>query len=182
MSDVCSSDLPDGKHVAVSANLGEGNHAIVVYQVDDMQQTALLKLPRYEQPVNMYWASDTRLLVAKGRLIGSREKPLATGEIIATDFDGRNQLYVFGYQVRKTGIDRGFSVIEGMPPVRNGHFYMRHRAVNSSRSMLYAMTAQRGTHRLVADIRVEDMAFVPAPPCTPRFAPAPPHPKPNPPS
>src|SRR3546814_5205259 len=108
-SDVCSSDLdtdqvtsprisPDGKHVAVSANLGEGNHAIVVYQVDDMQQTALLKLPRYEQPVNMYWASDTRLLVAKGRLIGSREKPLATGEIIATDFDGRNQLYVFGYR------------------------------------------------------------------------------------
>src|SRR3546814_3728377 len=64
---------PDGKHVAVSANLGEGNHAIVVYRVDGMQQTALLKLPRYEQPVNMYWASDTRLLVAKGRLIRSEE-------------------------------------------------------------------------------------------------------------
>src|SRR3546814_10554302 len=69
-SDVCSSDL----------NLGGGNHAIVVYQVDDMQQTALLKLPRYEQPVGMHWASDTRLLVAKGRLIGSREKPLARSE------------------------------------------------------------------------------------------------------
>src|SRR3546814_3833214 len=54
---------PDGKHVAVSANLGGGNHAIVVYQADDMQQTALLKLPRYEQPVGMRWASDTRLLV-----------------------------------------------------------------------------------------------------------------------
>src|SRR3546814_17319238 len=143
-SDVCSSDL--------------------------MQQTALLKLPRYEQPVGMHWASDTRLLVAKGRLIGSREKPLATGEIIATDFDGRNQLYVFGYQVRKTGMDRGFGVIEGMPPVRNGHFYMRHRAVNSRRSMLYDMDAQRGPHRLVADLRVEAMAFVLDPRGIPRFA------------
>lgn len=161
---------PDGKHVAVSANVGEGNHAIVVYRVEGMQQTALLKLPRYEQPVDMYWASDTRLLVAKGRLIGSREKPLATGEIIATDFDGRNQLYVFGYQVRKTGIDRGFGIIESLPPVRNGHFYMRHRTTNSRRSMLYDMDAERGTHRLVADIGVEDMAFVLDPRGVPRFA------------
>lgn len=161
---------PDGKHVAVSANLGEGNHAIVVYRVDGMQQTALLKLPRYEQPVDMYWASDTRLLVAKGRLIGSREKPLATGEIIATDFDGRNQLYVFGYQVRKTGLDRGFGVIEALPPVRNGHFYMRHLAANSSRSMLYDMDAERGRPRLVADIGVRDMAFVLDPRGVPRFA------------
>src|SRR3546814_7736189 len=86
------------------------------------------------------WSSD----------VCSSDLPLATGEIIATDFDGRNQLYVFGYQVRKTGIDRGFGIIEGMPPVRNGHFYMRHRAENSSRSMLYDMDSQRGTHRLVA--------------------------------
>src|SRR3546814_7570479 len=67
-------------------------------------------------------------------------------------------------------MDRGFGVIEGMPPVRNGHFYMRHRAVNSSRSMLYDMDAQRGTHRLVADIGVEDMAFVLDPRGIPRFA------------
>src|SRR3546814_17929234 len=47
---------------------------------------------------------------------------------------------------------------------------MRHRAVNSSRSMLYDMDAQRGTHRLVADIGVEDMAFVLDPRGIPRFA------------
>ncbi|GAA3920465.1 prolyl oligopeptidase family serine peptidase [Luteimonas lutimaris] len=161
---------PDGRHVAVSANLGEGNHAIVVYRIEGMQQTALLKLPRYEQPVDMHWASDTRLLVAKGRLVGSREKPVATGEIIATDFDGRHQLYVFGYQVRKTGMDRGFGVIEGFPPVRNGHFYMRHLAANSSRSMLYDMDAERGTSRLVADIGKQDMAFVLDPGGVPRFS------------
>src|SRR3546814_16448449 len=111
-SDVCSSDL----------NLGGGNHAIVVYQVDDMQQTALLKLPRYEQPVGMHWASDTRLLVAKGRLIGSRETPLATGAIIAPAFDGRHPSYVFGSQVSTPGMDRGFGGTEGMPPVPQAQF------------------------------------------------------------
>ena len=161
---------PDGQHIAVSANLGDGNHAIVVYQLDGMKQTALLKLPRYELPVDMYWASDERLLVAKGRLIGSREKPIATGEIIAADYDGGSQRYVFGYQVRTPGIDRGFGFIEGLPRVRNGHFYMRHVSFNSARSMLYDMDAGRGTHRLVADIGVKDLAFVLDPSGIPRFA------------
>src|SRR5690606_4575411 len=101
---------PDGKHIAVSVNLGEGNYAIVVYQVADMKQTAFLRMPRYELPVQTYWVSDRRLLVAKGRMIGSREKPLPMGEIIATDYDGSNQTYVYGWQqsTRTRGIGRGY--------------------------------------------------------------------------
>src|SRR3546814_12088216 len=49
---------PDGKHVAVSANLGEGNHAIVVYRVDGMQQTALLRSE--ERPVGKECVSTCR--------------------------------------------------------------------------------------------------------------------------
>src|SRR3546814_14524801 len=75
---------PDGKHVAVSANLGGGNHAIVVYQVDDMQQTAPLKLPPYEQPAGMHWASHTRPLVPKGRLVGPPRTHLAPGRTLPT--------------------------------------------------------------------------------------------------
>jgi dipeptidyl aminopeptidase/acylaminoacyl peptidase len=161
---------PDGRYLAVTADLGGDNHAIVVYRIDGMKQTALLKLPRYELPVETDWVSDTRLVVAKGRLIGSREKPMATGEIIAADYDGSNQRYVFGYQTRTQGIDAGVGFIEGFPPVPNGHFYMRHLSWNSARSMLYDMDAQRGTHRLVADIGVKDMAFVLDPFGVPRFA------------
>lgn len=161
---------PDGKHIAVSADLGDGNHAIVVYRVDGMQQTALLKLPRYELPVDVYWVSDERLLVAKGRLIGTREKPVATGDIIAADYDGKHQIHVFGWDVRKTGMGRGWGVIEQLPRVRNGHFYMRHLSGNSNRTMLYDMDAEKGSHRLVGDIGVKDMDFVPDPAGTPRFA------------
>ena len=161
---------PDGQHLAVSADLGGGNHAVVVYRVDGMQQTALLKLPRYELPVETYWVSEKRLLVAKGRLIGSREKPVATGEIIAADYDGSSQKYIFGYEIRKTGMDRGWGLVEQLPRVRNGHFYMRHLSGNSRRTMLYDMDAQTGSHRLVGDIGFEDMDFVLDPSGTPRFA------------
>ena len=161
---------PDGRHLAVAADLGADNHAIVVYRVEGMQQTALLRLPRYEMPVGMHWASDKRLLVEKGRLFGSREKPSATGEIIATDHDGGNQRYVFGYQVRASGIDRGFGFVEGLPRVRNGRFYMRHLSANSARSMLYDMDAERGGHRLVGDVGVKDLQFVLDPSGVPRFA------------
>jgi dipeptidyl aminopeptidase/acylaminoacyl peptidase len=161
---------PDGDYLAVAADLGNDNHAIVVYRVDGMQQTALLKLPRYEVPVDMYWSSAKRLLVEKGRLFGSYEEPFSTGEIIATDFDGGNQRYVFGYQVKATGMDRGFGFIEGLPAVRNGHFYMRHVADNSARTMVYDMDADHGSHRLLADIGVKDMRFVLDPSGVPRFA------------
>ncbi len=161
---------PDGRHLAVSADLGDGNHAIVVYQVEGMQQTALLKLPRYELPVEAYWVSDQRLLVATGRMIGKRERPVSTGDIIATDFDGKNQKYIFGYQVNRTGMGRGWGVIEQLPRVRNGHFYMRHLSGNSSRTMLYDMDATTGGHRLVGDIGIKDMDFVLDPNGTPRYA------------
>ena len=161
---------PNGEYLAVVADLGNDNHAIVVYRIDGMKQTALLKLPRYQVPVDMYWSSEKRLLVEKGRLFGSYEKPYATGEIIATDFDGGNQRYVFGYEVKTAGIDRGFGFVEGLPAVRNGHFYMRYVSQGSTRSQLYDMDADHDSHRLVADIGVKDMKFVLDPSGIPRFA------------
>lgn len=163
---------PDGLHVASATHLGEGNHAIVVHRVAGMVQTALLRLPRYEVPVQTYWVSNKRLLVAKGRLIGAREKPVPMGEIIATDYDGSNQKYIYGYQqsTRTRGLGRGFGYIEGLPATPNGRFYMRRLSNDSRHSMLYDVDAIRATHRLVADIDVPDLGFVLDPNGVPRFA------------
>lgn len=163
---------PDGRHVASSTHLGEGHYAIVVHRVDDLVQTALLRLPRYELPVQMYWVNDQRLLIAKGRMVAAREAPIALGELIATDFDGRNQKYVYGYQqsTRMAGIARGFGYIEGLPPVRNGRFYMRRLSRDTNRSMLYDIDSDRATHQLVADIGVKNLGFVLDREGVPRFA------------
>ncbi|MDG6347550.1 prolyl oligopeptidase family serine peptidase [Luteimonas sp. 8-5] len=171
ISDALSSPRlsPDGKHIAVSADMSDGHHAIVVYQVDGMQQTSLLRLPRYQMPMEVHWADDERLLVATGRKIGAREKPVPTGDIIASDYDGKNQRFIFGWDVIRAGIDRGWGVIEQMPRVRNGHFFMRHITPNSNRTMLYDMDTIR-SQRLVGDIGARDMDFVLDPSGTPRFA------------
>lgn len=151
----------DGKHFAVSLNRGEGRHAIGVYRLSDMAQTTLLTLPRYELPVQMHWVSAERLVIAKGKEIGSREEPYATGEIIATDFDGKNQKYIYGYDqaTRIAGLDRGFGYIEGLPLVPNGHFYMRRLSSALRGSMMYDVDAVNGTADLAADIGVKDLSF-----------------------
>lgn len=163
---------PDGRHIAVAADLGEGNHVIAIYAVQDMQQTAHLRLPRYETPAQMYWVSANRLVVGKGRRFGSLEKPSLMGEIIATDADGKNQKYVYGPQqsTNTAGIDPGFGYIEALPQQPNGHFYMRRLSGSSKRSQLYDIDTERVTSRLVADIPVKDLSFVFDSQAIPRFA------------
>ena len=163
---------PDGQHFAVAAELGEGNHALVIYRIQDMQQTMMLRLPRYELPAQMYWVSSKRLVIAKARQVGSREKPAAMGEIIATDFDGKNQKYIFGYQqsTRIAGVSRGFGYIESLPEERNGHFYMRRLSFDTHSSQLYDIDSERTTGRLIADIPIKDLSFVLDRKGVPRFA------------
>ena len=163
---------PDGRHLAVSVDFGEGHHALAVYRLEDMQQTSLLRLPRYELPVQTRWVSPQRLVIAKGRRMGSREQPVPTGEIISSDLDGTNQKYVYGYQqsTRTPGLERGFGWIEGVPEVANGRFYMRRLSRGTNRSQLYDVDAARSTARLVADIPVKDLSFVLDRAGVPRYA------------
>jgi dipeptidyl aminopeptidase/acylaminoacyl peptidase len=152
---------PDGKYLAVSAELGDGRYALRIYRLSDFTMTALLNLPRFEVPTQVRWVSDRRLIIAKGRKYGSREAPIPTGDIIATDADGKNQDYIFGYyrSPRLTGLDPGFGAIEGLPEQRNGHFYLRRLSMNARRSQLYDVDTEKGTARRVADIPVKDLSF-----------------------
>ena len=153
---------PDGKHLSVTLNLGEGRHALGIFRIDGMKPTLMLKLPPNEVPMQVGWVSPQRLVVAKGRQSGPREKPQLTGEINAVDLDGGNQKYLFGYDSpgRTIGIDRGFGYIAALPEKSNGRFYMRTLSATSKRSMLYDVDASDGTSRLVADIGERDLSFV----------------------
>lgn len=153
---------PDGSYLAISSELDEGRHALRIYRLSDMTQTAMLRLPPFELPVEVRWVSERRLIVAKGRKLGAREEPIGTGEIIATDFDGSQQAYIFGYErnPRLRGLEPGFGDIAGLPEQPNGHFYMRRLSANAQRSQLYDVDAVQATARLVADIPVRNLSFV----------------------
>ncbi len=152
---------PDGQNMSVTADLGEGNYALAVYRISDMKQLSLLKFARYELPAQVAWVSPRRLVIAKGRKIGTLEEPVPMGEIISTDYDGTNRRYVYGreHSTRTAGIDRGFGYIEALPRTANGRFYMRALSMGSNRSMLYDVDTEKSTQRLVADIDQRQMGF-----------------------
>lgn len=154
---------PDGQYLAFATDFGEGNHALQVVRLSDMHRTAVLRLPRYESPYQIIWVGDRRLVVAKGRRYGSLEKPIPTGEIIASDFDGENQRYIYGYEQQNAaaGLDRGFGFIEGIGQGNDGRFYMRQLKRSPTNSMLYLVDAGlRPSFKLVASVNVPNLEFV----------------------
>ena len=164
---------PDGKHLAVGVDLGEGHHALQVFAVATMTRTAVLRLPRFEQIYDMAWVSDQRLVLAKGRRFGSLEAPWPTGEIIATNADGKEQTYIYGYEQPNTaaGLGRGFGELAGVPREHDGRIYLRQRQRNERSSSLYEVqTVGRPHFRLLTQVNVPGLGFVVDNQGVPRFA------------
>jgi dipeptidyl aminopeptidase/acylaminoacyl peptidase len=163
---------PDGQYLAAALDLDHGASALAVYRLADMTQTALLKFPRYELATQVSWVSKTRLVIAKGRKVGSLEKPWPNGEIIASNFDGTGQKYIYGYEQRatKSTLDRGFGYIEAVPEIPNGHFYLRQLSLDARSSRLYDVDSEKVSFHLVADIDRPDLDFVLDHAGVPRFA------------
>jgi dienelactone hydrolase len=157
----------DGKYLAVRMDQPDGkHHAVVVYRISDMKVTSILKMPIFQLPADITWVSPTRLVIAKAKVTGSIEKPQLTGEIIASDYNGKNQQYLYGYHAkgRRTTTrarDEGNATIEGTPQTPNGHFYMDVQPWGLANvSMVYDVDSVHNTRHLVADIQQGGMNFL----------------------
>lgn len=160
---------PNGQYIAVNMNDVSGDsHALVVYKVDDMSRpVSMLRLPKYEVAAGITWVSNTRLVVEKGKQFGSIDKPMFTGEIIATDLDGKHQDYLYGFESTygtrsgTRGTDRGWGFVDGMPHPANSHFYMATQNwENRDYSTLYDVDAGRNTRHLIGQINVGGLSFM----------------------
>lgn len=158
---------PDGTYFAVRWDDGS-SHALVVFRVADASHpVSILHMPKYEVPLGIYWASSTRLVVEKGKELGSIDKPFSTGEILATDVDGKNQDYLYGYQdnvgsrTSTRGTDEGWGSVAGLPEHANGHFYLTSESWKGNhQSSLYDVDASRNIRHLIGDIGVAGMNFM----------------------
>ena len=160
---------PDGQYLAVNVNDPDGvSHALAVYKVDDMKQpVSMLRLPKYEMAAGITWVSNTRLVIDKGQQFGSIDKPAPTGEVIATDLDGKHQDYLYGYKGKfgsrasTRGIDRGWGFVDGLPTPVNGHFYLGTQSWDdSNRSTLYDVDASKNARHLIGEIGVRGLGFM----------------------
>lgn len=166
----------NGSYLAVSVDLGDDDHGIMIYRMADMSNTAFIKLPKYQLAAEIHWVNDTRLVYVKGGRPDGREQVFSYGEIIGLDYDGKHHDYIYGYKESTlgAGVHKGFGVFVGLPRERNGTFYMsRGSAENSLPStMVYEVDAssRSGKSRLVGSIDERDMRFVLDANGVPRFA------------
>ena len=85
---------PDGKHIAVTVNMPSGDRSVpvlTVYSLPDLKITGAIRMRAFEIPGDVRWVSNERLVVSVGKELGSRERPVLTGELMAVDVDGSKQ-------------------------------------------------------------------------------------------
>ena len=170
---------PDGKHIAVRAELDNGkSHALAVYSVNDMAHPFMLRMQPNEVPNDIQWVSDRRIIIEKAKQFGAIDAPVPTGEIITTDIDGKHQDYLYGYaanhqssrgSTRNPDYGSGFYV--GGPQEPNDHFYMSARLWDShGGTTLYDVDSMHNTRHIMTSIGVDGMSFLVDAKGTARFA------------
>ncbi|HQW76433.1 MAG TPA: S9 family peptidase [Dokdonella sp.] len=91
---------PDGKHLAATAIVG-GN--VVLSMIDLGSNTALTVQPRNGDDVfEFWWVSNERIVYAVAQHGGALEQPIPTGELYATNVDGKARDILFGYRASES--------------------------------------------------------------------------------
>jgi hypothetical protein len=90
---------PDGKHIAITVRIPSGERfvpVVSIFSLPGLKRAGGVRMPEYQEPLNYVWVSNTRLVITKAKEMGSRDRPVSNGEVLATDFDGSKQEYLFG--------------------------------------------------------------------------------------
>jgi dipeptidyl aminopeptidase/acylaminoacyl peptidase len=152
---------PDGERLAITVLDKDGRNdawRLAIYRLADKQVTFWLSMPRNEMPANYLWVDDKRLVIARARAGGSREEPELTGEILAIDVDGKNQIDLYGPR-HKDILHMGAGLLAGVPEPRNGHVFVRTLSHDGARTLLLDIDSRGDAIRLVAGVDGPGMTF-----------------------
>lgn len=161
---------PDGRYIAITVRSRSGDRfvpVVTIYTLPDLKIAGGVRMPVFQVPLDYTWVSKTRLTISKGLEMGAREIPQATGEVLATEFDGSKQEYLYGYNMARTarrgeqyGDDYGNGYIEALPPERNGHFFLTSHEWEAHHTMLYDIDSVNAARYLVAELPEARLRFL----------------------
>jgi dipeptidyl aminopeptidase/acylaminoacyl peptidase len=171
---------PDGKHIAINVRIARNGRMIPtmsVFTLPELKRVSTIAMNGYEIPVDFHWISNRRLVVSKGLVLAAREMPVTTGELVAVDFDGTHQEYLYGYDNFKSsskgtryGDDYGYGEVAAVFTPRTDSAYVGTYLWGAERSMLYDINTVNASRKLVADIAAPYLDFLVQDDKTPRFA------------
>ena len=163
---------PDGEHVAVSVREQKGDknsYQLAILHLPDLKAVSRLDMAPNTIPADIAWVSNTRVVIGLADETGGLEQPSATGEIVSVDVDGKTKRTLVAMTVRGGSsikqqlnqVPQGFASIEGLPPKRDGSFYMSLQPYGEAdRSRIYRVDAIKGTSEEIGAIGASGMSFV----------------------
>jgi dienelactone hydrolase len=171
---------PDGKHIAVTVRMPNGERpvpVVMVYSLPGLKVEGAIRLPAFEVPLDCRWVSNNRLVIARGMELGSREKPVSTGELLATDYDGKKQEYLHGYRMfqqssrgNRYPSDEAYGYIEDIASTYDNHVFVTSRQWEGDRTLLFDIDARSAVRKLLASLPVRGLGFLLQHDGKPRFA------------
>ena len=102
---------PTGEYLAATVRNDDGQNSLVVMRTDAKEITAKLRGFGRDFITNFIWANDERILVLLGTKYGSLDRPSATHDIAAVNWDGSRKEWLFG-RGKESGVafDRTYKV------------------------------------------------------------------------
>ncbi len=169
---------PDGKHLAITVRVPVGARTVPMvsfYSLPDLKLEGTVRMPAFEVPADYTWVSNTRVVVQKAIETGTREQPQLTGELLAMDFDGKNQQYLYGWNVGNYGRNRynpdeGYAYPVYVYKQPNDHLLVGVHQWDLDQSALYDFDSRTGIRKLVSTVKSPQVSFVVDNTGKPRFA------------
>ncbi|GGX11293.1 alpha/beta hydrolase family protein [Undibacterium macrobrachii] len=171
---------PDGKHLAVNVRIQRRDRIVptmTIYALPDLKIVNTFVLPGYEVPIDFGWIKNDRLVIQKGIEVGYRERPEATGEVVAANMDGTEIEYLYGYngstqskRASRYHDDLGYGIISHIPASMDGTIQLTSNEWRVDRTQLYEINTFSVYRKLLADIPMRRLSFVHQSDGKPRFA------------
>ena len=105
---------PDGKYLASTSRDDDGTVFLTVLDIEKQKIESVTRGRGKESVGTFNWLNDERLLLGMVREVGSLEEPVPTGELIAMDADGSDNVILTGYR-SKSGDTRYSQVVDFLP-------------------------------------------------------------------
>ena len=160
---------PDGRHIAIKVRMlrnGRMVPTLTVYTLPDLNLVSTMALPKWEFPLSFRWISNTRLVMAKGLEVGLREAPVATGEVVAVDLDGKQFQYLYGYDNFRAstkgdryGDDYGYGSVEGLVPEKSQSIFLGTYLWKVNSSSLIEVDTVTSSRKLITSLPQKSLDF-----------------------
>jgi len=166
--------------MAITVRVPDGKRFVSLlsfYSLPDLKLESSIRMKAFEIPANYHWVSNTRLVIEKGQVFGSRERPFLTGEIMAVNVDGSKQEYIYGREMSKWSVrnngyadDWGHGFVDSVPEPLSNHVLVDSQLWETDRSTLLDIDTRTAVRKERASVPMKDISFVTQRDGTPRFA------------